>query len=162
MSKIRSFSAVLEPVSHGGHFVVVPEDVADAAGVKYNDRVRGEVNGVPYRSSLAKYSGVFHLGLPKASLGRAKDGERVEVTIELDEETRAVDVIPPDLEKALAPHAKAKASWKALAPSQRREYVKQVLDAKKPETRARRIEKIVATLKEGVPARKTWVPKDQR
>jgi hypothetical protein len=159
---MTSFSAVLEPVSHGGHFVVVPRDVADAAGVKYNDRVRGEVNGVAYRSSLAKYSGVFHLGLPKASLGKTKDGARVEVTLELDDEPRAVDTMPPAVKKALAPHAKAQASWKALSPSQRREFVKLVLDAKKVETRARRIEKIVATLKKGVPARKTWVPKDQR
>lgn len=157
-----SFSAILEPVSHGGHFVVVPQDIADVARVKSNDRVRGEVNGVPFRSSLAKYSGVFHPGLPKASLGNARDGARVEVTIELDAEPRAVDTTPPALKKALAPHAKAKASWEPLAASQRREFVKQVLDAKKDETRARRIEQIVATLKKGVPARKTWVPKEQR
>jgi len=45
-----------------------------------------------------------------------------------------------------------------LAPAVRRGYVKNVLDAKKPETRARRVAKIVATLHEGVPVRRTWKP----
>jgi uncharacterized protein YdeI (YjbR/CyaY-like superfamily) len=41
------------------------------------------------------------------------------------------------------------AGWKALAPSRRREHVKRILDAKKPDTRARRIESIVESLKSG-------------
>jgi hypothetical protein len=40
----------------------------------------------------------------------------------------------------------------------RRGFVKSVLDAKKAETRARRISGIVATLREGAPARRTWKP----
>jgi Bacteriocin-protection, YdeI or OmpD-Associated len=59
---------------------------------------------------------------------------------------------------ALSDDAGASESWKKLAPAVRRGYVKSVLDAKKAETRAGRIVKIVETLRHGVPARRTWTP----
>jgi Domain of unknown function (DUF1905) len=63
---MERFKATLEPVPHGGHFVVVPAKIAAAAGLKYGARVRGTVDGAAYRSSVMKYSGVFHLGVHKA------------------------------------------------------------------------------------------------
>lgn len=60
------------------------------------------------------------------------------------------EVAPPaDLKKALAPNDKAAAAFKALAPSHRREYISWVIEAKRPETRAKRIETAVAWLGEG-------------
>ena len=87
---MRRFEAKLEPVPHGGHFVVVPAEVAATAGLKYGARVRGTVNGARYRSSLMKYSGVFHMGVHKATLAAAgKDtGDLVTVSIEVDSEPR--------------------------------------------------------------------------
>jgi len=65
------------------------------------------------------------------------------------------DVTPPDLETALAAAPAAAARWRAWAPSHRRQYVYWVLDAKRPETRARRVAETVrraaAGLKPGVP-----------
>jgi hypothetical protein len=158
---MAKFSATLEPVSHGGHFVVVPAEAAKKAGLKHGARVRGTVNGAAYRSSLMKYSGIFHLGVHKATLAAAKvgPGETVQVTLELDDAPLPTDEVPKDLQRALGKVAKAAATWPKLAPSQRREYVKSVTSAKREETRASRIEKIVAALKGGVPARKTWEPK---
>jgi hypothetical protein len=145
----------LEPVPHGGHFVVVPAKTAEAAGLKHGARVRGTVNGVEYRSALMKYSGVFHLGVHKATLLKAKATTRkpVELTIERDDAPLPTDEVPKDLERALAKVAKAKATWPKLAPSHRREYVKWVTEAKKEETRAARIEKTVAALRKGLPRR---------
>jgi hypothetical protein len=163
---VERFKAKLEPVPHGGHFVSVPEKVAAAAGLKYGVRVRGTVNGVPYRSSLMKYSSVFHMGVHKATLERAgaAGGDRVEVAIEIDDEPLPTDVVPQDLARALAARAmvKARATWQKLAPAHRREHVKHVLDAKKPETRARRIAKTVEALLAGVPKRRTWTPKKRK
>jgi uncharacterized protein YdeI (YjbR/CyaY-like superfamily) len=56
---------------------------------------------------------------------------------------------PADLKKALAPNDKAASAFKALAPSHRREYINWIIEAKRPETRAKRIETTVAWLSEG-------------
>jgi hypothetical protein len=157
---MRSFFARLEPVPHGGLFVTVPREVARAAAVAHGARVRGTVNGARYRSSLMKYSGVFHLGVHQATLRAAqvKVGDRVEVTIELDDEPLPTDVTPKDLVTALERDTNASKTWGKLAPAVRRGYVKSVLEAKKQETRARRIAKIVQTLRSGVPERRRWHP----
>jgi len=148
---MERFKAKLEPVPHGGLYVVVPEEAAAAAGLEYGARVRGTVNGAAYRSSLMKYSGVFHMGVHKATAAaaRVKQGDRVEVTIELDDQPLPTEVVPPDLARAIGKRAKAKAAWRDLSPAHKRERVKQVIDAKKPETRARRIAKIVDGLLAG-------------
>lgn len=154
------FKAKLEPVPHGGLFVVVPAKVATAAGLAYGARVRGTVNGVPYRSSLMKYSAVFHMGVHKATVAGAGVvvGDRVEVALEVDDQPLPTDIVPEDLARALAKNPKASACWKKLAPAHRREHVKLLIGAKKPETRARRIATIVDTLRAGVPPRRTWTP----
>jgi len=148
MARPQSFRAKLELVPHGGQYVVVPQRIADAAGLEYAARVRGTVNGSPYRSSLMKYSGVFHMGVPKASLAQAgvKPGTRVALTIELDDQPLPTDVVPADLAKRLAASAAAERAWQALRPSLKREHVKQLLAAKKPETRARRLEATLRAL----------------
>jgi Bacteriocin-protection, YdeI or OmpD-Associated/Domain of unknown function (DUF1905) len=145
---MQSFRAKLEPVPHGGHYVAVPAKIAEAAGLKHAARVRGTVGGAPYRSSLMMYGGVFHLGVHKATLAAAgvAPPAHVSVTIELDDEPLPTDTVPEDLERALQRKRGALAAWRTLAPSARREHVKSVLDAKRPETRSRRIEKIVASL----------------
>jgi hypothetical protein len=145
---MQRFRAKLEPVPHGGHFVAVSSKVAEAAGLKYGARVRGTVNGARYRSSLMKYGGVFHLGVHKATLAEAKvkPGARVDVTIEVDDEPLPTDKVPEDLESALKKNKSAFEAWAVLRPSARREHVKSIVAAKKPETRARRIEKTVAAL----------------
>lgn len=144
----QRFEAELEPVSHGGCFVAVPAETAEAAGLKHGARVRGTVDGVPYRSSLMKYSGVFHMGVHKATLAEvgAGMGDRVKVTIELDDEPLPTDTVPPDLARALAKSPAAKAAFAKLSPAHKREHVKHVIEAKKPETRARRIAKTVDAL----------------
>ena len=145
---MQKFRATLEPVTHGGCFVVVPPDVAAAAGLKYKDRVRGTVNGAAYRSSLMKYSGVFHMGVHKATLAKAAVslGDEVNVAIERDRAPLPNDRMPPDLARALKTRKGAAAAFAALAPSRRRAYISTIVEAKTPETRARRIAKVLAEL----------------
>ena len=142
------FRARLEPVPHGGCFVAVPEKAAAAAGLRYGARVRGTVNGAPFRSSLMKYSGVFHLGVHKATLAAAQVavGDEVAVVVEIDDEPLPTDTVPPDLTRALRGDPAARAVYAALSPAHKREHVKYVIEDKRPETRARRIVKTVATL----------------
>lgn len=135
------FTATLISISHGGNYVEVPAEVAERAGVKHGDRVRGTAGGVAFRSSLMKYSGVFHMGIAKAVLREigASTGDRIKVSVERDEEPLPGDAVPADLAKALKQSKTAKDGFEAFAPSHRREHVKHILEAKKPETRARRI-----------------------
>jgi uncharacterized protein YdeI (YjbR/CyaY-like superfamily) len=58
------------------------------------------------------------------------------VEIEVDSEPLPTDRVPGDLSRAFA----------ALSPSHKCEYVGFVIEAKKPETRGRRIETTIATL----------------
>ena len=146
--RVQEFRAKLEPVPHGGQYVVVPARTAMAAGLKHGARVRGAVNGVSYRSSLMMYSGIFHLGVHKSTLQEAgvKPGARISVTIELDDEPLPTDVVPDDLAAALKKSRQAASAWASLAPSHKREHVKALLDAKQPETRRRRLAKTLAML----------------
>ncbi len=157
---MERFKATLEPVPHGGHFVVVPPEQAEAAGLKYGARVRGTVNGAPFRSSLMKYSGIFHMGVHKATLAaaHAKGGDRVDVAIELDDQPLPTDVVPDDLARAIAGDAKLGAAWRDLSPAHKREHVKHVLEAKQAETRGRRIARTIEALRVAKP-KKSKEPK---
>lgn len=145
---MEEFKAKLEPVSHGGHMVTVPAKIATAAGLVHASRVRGTVNGAEFRSSVMKYSGIFHMGVHKATLAKAgaKPGDRVAVAIEIDDEPLPTDVVPNDFAAALKKNKTAAAAWDVLRKSHKREHVKAIMEAKKPETRARRIEKAIEML----------------
>ena len=146
-----SFVARVEPTPRGGHYVVVPATVTEAAGLKLGMRVRGTVNRTPYRSSLMKYQGKLLLGVHKATLASAgvKAKARVTVSLEPDHEPLPTDRVPADLARAIRGNRAAPAVWKALAPSIKRDHVRSVTSAKKPESRTRRIGKIVASLAKG-------------
>lgn len=59
--------------------------------------------------------------------------------------------MPPDLAAALARHDAARKTFDAFAPSQRREYIDWLTEAKREETRARRLAQAVDWLTEGKP-----------
>ena len=66
-------------------------------------------------------------------------------------------VTPPDLEQALTAQPEAAAAWRAWPPSARRQYVYWVLDAKREETRARRVAEVVRRAAAGRPSRRREV-----
>jgi len=57
--------------------------------------------------------------------------------------------IPLELSYALAADKEAQAIFESLSPSHQREYIKWVEEAKKAETRAKRIQKMMDMLKQG-------------
>lgn len=59
--------------------------------------------------------------------------------------------VPDDLAAALKRNGKAAATFQGFSPSHRREYVSWITEAKRPETRARRLEQAVAWMAEGKP-----------
>ena len=125
----------------------VPAESIAALGTGKRPKVKVDINGYTYRSTIAAYGDVFMLPLSAEHREAAgvKAGDQVTVTLELDLEPRTVEV-PHDLALALSMKAGASAAFDALSYSMRKEYVRQVESAKAQETRDRRIAGIVAKL----------------
>lgn len=128
----------------------VPPDAVAALGTSRKPRVKVTMGDYTYRTTVATVSGQFMLSLSAENRKAAgvKPGDQVEVTIELDTEPRTVEV-PDDLVAALAAKPGATEAFEALAFSARKEFVRQVNEAKALETRQRRIAGIVAKLGSG-------------
>ncbi len=73
--------------------------------------------------------------------------EKVKVDLVLDTAPREVDV-PKDLAAALQKVPNARTAFDAMAYSHRKEWVRSVEEAKKPETRQRRIDKCIEALRD--------------
>lgn len=127
--------------------ISVPPEIVASFGKGKKPPVKVTIGDFTYRSTVAAYGNVFMLPLSQERRAAAgvKAGDEVEITLELDEEPRTVDV-PEDLAAALAEKPGARAAFDASSYSARKEYVRQVESAKAPETRTRRIAAIVAKL----------------
>jgi uncharacterized protein YdeI (YjbR/CyaY-like superfamily) len=101
--------------------------------------------GRTFRTSVSVYRGQWMM-IVNAEMreGGLAPAGTYEVDIEVDTAERTVEV-PADLAAALTSAGVMKA-FDALAYTHRKEHVRSVEDAKRPETRARRIEKVVDAL----------------
>jgi hypothetical protein len=127
--------------------IEVPADVVTALGAGKRPPVNVNVNGYEYRSTVAPMGGKYLLPF---SADRRKEsgihgGDPIDVELTLDSASRTVEV-PDDLQAALNSSATAAAAWGKLSYTHRKEHVRSVLDAKKTETRTRRIAAVVAKL----------------
>lgn len=128
---------------------LVPDAVVEGLGGGKRPAVKITVGRHTYRTTVFARGGRFMIPLSAENRTAAgvSAGDDVEVTIELDSEPRVVSV-PPDLAAALDAVPAARKQFDASPFSHRKEWVRSVEDAKKPETRQRRIEKEVSTLRE--------------
>jgi hypothetical protein len=142
-----SFKTTLAGNPEGPTGIEVPPASIAALGTSKKPAVNVTVNGYVYQSTVAVMGGKFMIPFSSAhrTASGIKAGDKIAVTLELDTAPRTVE-IPPDLLAALSKKASLKAAFDALAPSKRKEYVRQVVEAKAQETRERRIAKIVADL----------------
>jgi hypothetical protein len=130
----------------------VPDAVIEALGAGKRPPVTVTVGGYSYRTTVAPMGGAFWVPLAaehREAAGVAA-GQEVDVRIELDSAPREV-ALPDDLAAALDDGARR--TYDSLAYSHQKEWVRWVEEAKKPETRAARIEKTAASLREGKKAR---------
>jgi Bacteriocin-protection, YdeI or OmpD-Associated/Domain of unknown function (DUF1905) len=131
--------------------IVIPPEIITALGGGKRPPVKVTINGYTYQSTVAVMGGDFMVGVAAEHRQTAgvSGGETLEVQIELDAAPRTVE-LPADLAAALT-EAGAMAAFEALAPSYRKEHVRNVSDAKTDDTRRRRIEsvtqKVLATRK---------------
>ncbi len=122
------------------------------------DRIRGSqgrgrvplvvgYRGKVYRTSVSIYRGQWMTVVNQQMReGGLVPGGTYAVDITMDTAERTVEV-PQDLAAALRKAGLTKA-FEALAYTHRKEHVRAIEDAKKPETRSRRIEAALAKLKE--------------
>ncbi|MEW6085322.1 MAG: YdeI/OmpD-associated family protein [Chloroflexota bacterium] len=150
MLKKHTFTATIINAGGGGAFVEVPFDVEKAFGAK-KPKVKAMIEGVPYRGLLVRMGGPNHIliilkGI-REQIGKTF-GDKVKITVEADTEPRVVE-IPPELAKALKKDKAAAAYFNSLAYSHKREYVGYITEAKKEETRLRRVAQTIEMLKKG-------------
>jgi bifunctional DNA-binding transcriptional regulator/antitoxin component of YhaV-PrlF toxin-antitoxin module len=147
MKKYR-FAAKIIAGDGGGTGVLFPYDTQEEFGTKGKVPIHATFNGVPYTGSLIKYGFPQHtLHLPKEireELGKAP-GDTIDVVVWRDEAERVLEVPEPLLKlmkkEGLLPF------FESLSYTHRKEYCRWITDAKKEETRSRRIEKAVEMLK---------------
>ncbi|MBS1727103.1 MAG: DUF1905 domain-containing protein [Armatimonadetes bacterium] len=141
-----SFKSTLAGTAEGPTGIVVPPEIIDELGQGKKPPVALTVNGYAYRSTVAVMGGAFMI--PFSSEHRVKSGikagDAIEVVIEFDDKPREVEV--PEALAAALEASGLREKFDKQAPSKRKEFVRQVNDAKAEDTRQRRIDKIVADL----------------
>jgi len=122
--------------------ITIPFDVEKIFGAK-RVPVKVSINGAGYRSTVVRMGGQYVMIVPKKFRDAAgvKGGEMIMVSMEKDEEKRVVTV-PEDFAAALS-KANLQDAFAKMSYTHQKEYVQAIEEAKREETRVRRIGKAV-------------------
>ena len=127
--------------------ITLPFDVEAVFGAK-RVPVVVVINGVEYRTTIVRMGGNYMFGVPKHLREAAgiSPGERIKVAVWRDNEERVVDP-PEDLAAELKKDGDLKKAWEKLSFTAKKEAARDLEEAKRPETRARRLEKTLTMLR---------------
>jgi hypothetical protein len=146
---VVKFRGTLTPGHQGGCLVAVPPEAAATLGLQGMPKIQAVIAGQPYRGSLMPMGdGTYCLGVLKSIRETAGVvfGDTVEVLLELDTEPRKVEP-PADLARAIAADKKMAANWEKLSFTNKKEMARSLEEAKKVETRERRLKAAIAKLR---------------
>ncbi len=148
MSGEVRLTAELEAVGGNNAGFVVPDDVVAGLGGGGRPKVVVTVNGATFRTSVARMGGRYLLGLNAARRAEAgvAAGDVLEIAVVLDEAPRTVDV-PADLDDVLAGDPALAQAWAGWSFTKQSAAATSLTSAKKPETRAARLVKVVDSLR---------------
>ena len=126
--------------------IEVPLDVRAIYG-EARPAVKMTIGGETFQNRIAVYGGKSILGIWKAVRERMglKDGQTIQVTLEADTAPRTVTP-PKELAAVLKKNATARAGWEAMSFTHQREWATAIADAKKPETREKRLAQAIEAL----------------
>ena len=149
--KKYKFKARIEAGDGGGAGVLFPYDTEKEFGTRGKVPVKATFDGVPYTGSLIKYGNPQHM-LPvlkaiREQIGKAL-GDTLDVVLWKDEETRTLEV-PASFEKLLKQEGLLP-FFESLSYTHRKEYCRWITEAKREETRAKRLDKAVEMLKKKI------------
>ncbi|MFZ0385588.1 MAG: YdeI/OmpD-associated family protein, partial [Solirubrobacteraceae bacterium] len=149
---VGSITLTAELVARGpaAAFVLDDEQVAIVGKGAKRFPARATINGAVLRTTVAKMRGEYLFGLSRAAREQAgiAAGDTVTFTLELDTEPRTV-AVPDALTAALDADPRARTAFDALAHTHRKEFARWVSEAKREETRDRRITQALEMLREG-------------
>lgn len=134
----------------GVAFVLDDDQVATVGEGKKRFPVVATVNGYTWRTSVARMHGEFLLGLNRQVREAAgvQAGEIVTLALRSDTEPREVEV-PPALAEALAADPEAQTAFDKLAFTHRKEFTRWIAEAKRDETRDRRVGQAIEMIRSG-------------
>jgi hypothetical protein len=132
--------------------VEVPDEVMRALGSQGRPAVTITINGHSWRSRVAAMRGKRLIGISAANraAARIREGDSIEIDIELDTAPRDV-AEPTDLADALNSSPAARTSFDRLPFGLRQKHVNTILEARSADVRARRIGRLIETLKDPHP-----------
>jgi hypothetical protein len=124
----------------------VPFDVKAIYG-EARPAVKMTLCGETHATRVMVYGGKPMLGIWKAVLAKhgLRGGQRLEITLEPDTGERKI-APPKELAAKLKKNAAARAGWAAMSFTHKREWAQAINDAKKPETRQRRVAQALEAL----------------
>jgi hypothetical protein len=145
-----TITAELAPHGPAAAFVLDDDQVAVLGEGAKRFPVRVTVNGHTLRLSVARMRGEYLVGFSRANREAAgvQAGDTVTVTLELDDAPREI-AVPTPLADALAADASAGGAFEKLAFTHRKEFVRWIEEAKRDETRERRVAKTIEMLRAG-------------
>jgi hypothetical protein len=143
----KSFRATVVPAGNATG-ADVPVEVVDALGHGKRPMVVITINGHSWRSRIASKGGRYLVGIGAANRAAAgiAEGDDIELTLELDTEPREVDE-PPGLTNALDADPTIRAAFDRLPYGLRRKHVNDIEAARGDQTRQRRIERLIQSLR---------------
>ncbi len=152
MSLYRFEAKLIRPEGIGTWtFVNIPLEVSSTFNTKSQAKVKGTINGYPFRSTaLPMGDGTHYLVVAKDIRQHihAEQGDNVIVELEIDLEERRV-AIPNELQQALDREPQAAVAFEKMTFSHQREWINWILSAKQAETRQRRVEKAIPLILRG-------------
>lgn len=146
------FEAIIKshPDYPNAGYVEIPFDVEEVFGKK-RVKVLAHIDGIPYQGSITRMGTPCHILVIIQAIRQeiGKDHGDM-VTVELEEDTipRTVE-IPEQLQKAFAEIPDARTFFETLSYTNQKEYVVWITSAKREETRASRLERMIEKLLAG-------------
>ena len=133
----------------GNHASIeIPDEVLAKLGANKRAPLKITINKYTYQSTATGMNGKCLVVFPQKDRAAAGvgAGDKVKVTLELDSGHREVEM-PQSLTDALR-KAKLAKTFESLSYSKRKEFARQVSEAKTEETRIRRVEKVLLAVRE--------------
>jgi Bacteriocin-protection, YdeI or OmpD-Associated/Domain of unknown function (DUF1905) len=154
-AKIRVKAKLLRPAASGSggswSFIVLPKAASAKLRTRNAMTVEGTINGAAFCAVLEPDGEGSHWLKVNEKMRKSAAADVGDfVALEMMRAARELEPsVPTDLRKALAAAPGARALWGQITPTARRDWIHWITSAKRPETRARRIENACAMLAGG-------------
>ncbi|RED56033.1 YdeI/OmpD-associated family protein [Cohnella lupini] len=144
------FRAIIQQSGKTATGIQVPDEVVAGLGSSKKPAVKVTIGGYAYRTTIGTMGGKFMIPVSAEIRKNANvaGGEEVDVQVELDNEPREL-AVPADFSEALERDSMAESFFAGLSYSNKRRFVLSIEEAKTAETRLRRIDKAITTLRDG-------------